>query len=395
MTEILTESFCERCGTRYTFEAVTPRGRRLGGLRVLGRGLKTFVMADDTSLDEALASARSDQEREVASRQLDAFHKTFNFCMSCRQYTCANCWNDLDARCLSCAPRPGDAPLSAPFVLGSAPAAALPQGLGVADHVHVAAEAPGSAIDGWQAPEEAVAAQEVVSARESVEAPAAFEAAVVDGPEVADRASAAAAQTSSLLARFRPGVSLDDEIAAYEASVGADGGEPTLTEPAGEVAASDVAVPVGHEAVAPEPVAAEAATPEPVAAESVTPEPRRDVVEQPSWPSPAVPSNGPSEAPSWPTGPRLPTAIPARPTSPPTSPLAGPSDPATAADADPLAFLSARRSGDAFWAASAQNVARPVQGPPATATVRPCVSCGLSLSGTARFCRRCGTRQEG
>jgi ribosomal protein L40E len=24
-----------------------------------------------------------------------------------------------------------------------------------------------------------------------------------------------------------------------------------------------------------------------------------------------------------------------------------------------------------------------------------CVSCGLSLSATARFCRRCGTRQAG
>jgi ribosomal protein L40E len=25
--------------------------------------------------------------------------------------------------------------------------------------------------------------------------------------------------------------------------------------------------------------------------------------------------------------------------------------------------------------------------------VQPCSSCGLSLSATARFCRRCGTRQ--
>ena len=26
--------------------------------------------------------------------------------MSCRQYTCPNCWNEAEARCLSCAPRP-------------------------------------------------------------------------------------------------------------------------------------------------------------------------------------------------------------------------------------------------------------------------------------------------
>jgi ribosomal protein L40E len=28
-----------------------------------------------------------------------------------------------------------------------------------------------------------------------------------------------------------------------------------------------------------------------------------------------------------------------------------------------------------------------------TPTAQPCVSCGLSLSANARFCRRCGTRQ--
>jgi ribosomal protein L40E len=105
MTEILTESFCERCGTRYTFES--DRGRkRLTGVRTLSRGLKNFVLSDDTSMDEAMAAARSETEREMTSHQLDAFHKTFTFCMSCRQYTCPNCWNEAEARCLTCAPRP-------------------------------------------------------------------------------------------------------------------------------------------------------------------------------------------------------------------------------------------------------------------------------------------------
>ena len=50
MTEILTESFCERCGTRYTFESARPRVR-LKGVKVLSRGLKNFVLSDDTSMD--------------------------------------------------------------------------------------------------------------------------------------------------------------------------------------------------------------------------------------------------------------------------------------------------------------------------------------------------------
>ena len=81
----------------------------------MSRGLKNFVLSDDSSLDEAMAAARSDTDREVTSQQLDAFHKTFNFCMSCRQYTCANCWNDAEGRCLSCAPHLGHEILPAPF----------------------------------------------------------------------------------------------------------------------------------------------------------------------------------------------------------------------------------------------------------------------------------------
>ena len=114
MPELLTESFCERCGTRYTFEAAHQRVR-LKGVKTLSRGLKNFVMSDDTSLDEAMAAARNETDREVTGHQLDAFHQTFNFCMSCRQYTCPNCWNEAEARCLSCAPHLGHEILPAPF----------------------------------------------------------------------------------------------------------------------------------------------------------------------------------------------------------------------------------------------------------------------------------------
>ncbi|HEU4572922.1 MAG TPA: hypothetical protein VFR93_09565, partial [Candidatus Limnocylindrales bacterium] len=104
MAEILTESFCERCGTRYTFQAAVPRKQRLGKVKTLSRGLRKYVLDDNTSLDEAFAEARSEEEREVSSHQLEAFHQTFNFCMTCRQYTCANCWNEVEGRCLTCAP---------------------------------------------------------------------------------------------------------------------------------------------------------------------------------------------------------------------------------------------------------------------------------------------------
>ena len=43
MTEILTESFCERCGTRYTFEPVADRRKPLKAIGTLGRGIRHFV----------------------------------------------------------------------------------------------------------------------------------------------------------------------------------------------------------------------------------------------------------------------------------------------------------------------------------------------------------------
>src|SRR6185503_7210973 len=38
MPEILTESFCERCGTRYTFESSASRAKPLRGLKTLSKG---------------------------------------------------------------------------------------------------------------------------------------------------------------------------------------------------------------------------------------------------------------------------------------------------------------------------------------------------------------------
>jgi hypothetical protein len=104
MTEILTESFCERCGTRYTFEPVQSKRRGLGKIGTLGRGFRHFVSDPGSSLDEAFAVARSEQEQRATTHALEAFHRTFNFCLNCRQYTCGDCWNAVEGRCLSCAP---------------------------------------------------------------------------------------------------------------------------------------------------------------------------------------------------------------------------------------------------------------------------------------------------
>src|SRR5262245_54385158 len=112
MTEILTESFCERCGTRYTFEPVGSKRKPLSKIGTLGRGLRHFVTDSGTTLDEALAVARSEQEQRSTQTALEAFHRTFNFCLSCRQYTCADCWNAVEGRCLTCAPTPETLPPS-------------------------------------------------------------------------------------------------------------------------------------------------------------------------------------------------------------------------------------------------------------------------------------------
>ncbi|HEV7809540.1 MAG TPA: hypothetical protein VGO64_02985, partial [Candidatus Limnocylindrales bacterium] len=303
MPEILTESFCERCGTRYTFESVAPRkARRLGQFKTLSRGVKNWVLSDDSSLDEALAAARGDQEREVTTQQLDAFHSTFNFCMSCRQYTCANCWNEVEGRCLSCAPGIAQeilqAPVPSPFAAGPAEATRLDVGAwpetdlsgpaapptnvwgfpepttptsgngsnGAANGHSDSAETPAvEAEDDLPSFDAAarlafLAGEEVPAAdagageqgatggaeetigdpwrdlddraagaltetdaaaleAESLAGAAAATIADASGTEVEDEAAAGANRTTELLSRFRPGQSIDDALAAYEADL--------------------------------------------------------------------------------------------------------------------------------------------------------------------------------
>jgi hypothetical protein len=147
----------------------------------------------------------------------------------------------------------------------------------------------------------------------------------------------------------------------------------------------------------PEPVAWPEAEPEPVAWTEPEPEapvaepPRRpfrptrpaeDIVEVPTWQvvAPEVPVNGhPSEA-------LRPAARADRP---------APEWPGQPAESFLAARLAARKAGDDMWAASSVEVLGPAAeaGAAPAVGVQGCVSCGLSLSATARFCRRCGTRQ--
>ncbi len=475
MSEILTESFCERCGTRYTFESARPK-IRLKGVKVLSRGLKNFVLSDDTTMDEAMAAARSETDREVTAHQLDAFHRTFNFCMSCRQYTCPNCWNEVEARCQSCAPLPEPeiaprelepAALPGLVALTGATTLAEPVSNGANGHHHDETAADEATVPGELA---ATAAEGVAGVSEAIEAdPEAMAAepeaiageseSVVErtAPDdiVAEPAAKAASQTAGLLHRFRPGQSLDDELAAFERerssaatqapaspaieTAPAPADSAAVAQAADEPIASVAEVPIGVETVIeslseatadepvsvtadveaptdlvaaelePEPVDAAQLEPEPVDAAPLEPAPveaalaappAADIVEQPAWsitapdleaPPVGLPQQRVATPPIPATGPSLPTAEPQWP--------AKPEWPAAQASVG-LPFLGrpAQPKGgvESLWAASNREL---VATPPAPGRspggIQPCVSCGLSLSANARFCRRCGTLQGG
>ncbi len=508
MTEILTESFCERCGTRYTFESARPK-LRLKGMKTVSRGLKNFVLSDGTSMDEAMAAARSETEREVTAYQLDAFHKTFNFCMQCRQYTCPNCWNEVEARCLTCAPHLGHEVMPAPFPdLPATPRVVMDGSAGMngsdADFdFDVAARL--NALTMSTAPEPLTAAGPIVAS--SVATPSA-DAVVAPTPEIAAEvrpapptdphraaelaalASAAAvieeAATDEALASdkgtsagtsngrfspFRLGQDIDAELEAYErnqaalaaaaivvtpddAAVAPEAVESAVVEaePVVEPAAAAaeivappaVAEPIAEPEAVAEPIAAAApkVVAEPVSvtepeiiAEPVAPPAAAAIVAAPeAAPAAVEPEVAPAAAaivaePAVAEPVVAPTPVVqdvvAQPTwrmvapddTDATTPPAIPDLPAAATAADPsgepqwptrpawlggtpaagLPFLgrpAAPQGGlEALWAESNREVADPRLANKPAGGVQPCLSCGLSLSATAKFCRRCGTPQ--
>ncbi len=397
MTETLTESFCERCGTRYTFESDRPK-RRLKSVKVLSRGLKNFVLSDDTSINEAMAAARSETDREATSHQLDAFHKTFNFCMSCRQYTCPNCWNEAEVRCLSCAPLTiAELPLTIAEVpatfeelvplLPVAPGGEPTAGNGRIDHEHEHDDLPAAVTaEAEKAPDSTPEAMVEPEPAMLAEAASAVEPIAAAGTQDVDPAYKAVHQTASLLRRFRPGQNLDAELDAYERGL-------TETEPLAITANEPPS------AAADEPPSAEVVPPEPAIAAMAEHSSAADVVAQPTWqitapdtgePPVGRPTVGNGVQPLQAKGTRSPAAGPEWPSQPQwrsSTPAAG------------LPFLGRPAEGqggiEALWAASNQELvaAPPSAGRPASNGIQPCVSCGLSLSANARFCRRCGTLQ--
>jgi hypothetical protein len=270
MTEILTESFCERCGTRYTFESAAPRRSRLGRVRTVSKGVKNFVLSDETTLSEAMADARSDEERSATASQLDAFHRTFNFCLTCRQYTCGNCWNTAEGRCLTCMPLPGMD--QADPLMAVPPIAFVEQTNGVHDHEHdldEAAEPVGAgawpeADVGVERLDRVLGTAAVADAAEldeldelpPADAAVTRDEAVVFEPESADEAMAAQApeeaeaelpfelDEDAIVARISgvaPGQTVEDAVAEYEAQVAAEEAQRARTA---ELAAAPLAAQV-------------------------------------------------------------------------------------------------------------------------------------------------------
>jgi ribosomal protein L40E len=385
MPEILTESFCERCGTRYTFESSASRAKPLRGLKTLSKGLRNFVMSDDSSMDEAMAAARSEAERDVTSRQLDAFHSTFNFCMSCRQYTCANCWNEAEGQCLSCSPLVGREAMHAPSPTVDVTAQAIDVPVN-GTHEAPAIEAPTA----WPVLDlEAEAEEPSSDGFDEIDLGARLAALdiVTDAPAEAETP---VAEPEPVAAEAQP----EPEPVAAEPEPVALEPEPVEPEP------EPVALAPEPE---PEPVADAEPEPEPIAAA----QPPQDVIEQPVWlsvaPDPdATPAASPPQAPAdgglaaaasadaqrqskpeWPSQPQWPSARAATPR--PNTILGRPVVPTGGIDA--------------LWAASSRDVVAPMASAPTPlgqqmpAAAQPCINCGLSLSSTARFCRRCGTAQ--
>ena len=431
-TEALTESFCERCGTRYEFAAPTELNT-MRKTRGLISGLKNYIMSQD-ALGDAVGDAMRSEEEALASQQLEAFHESFNFCINCRQYTCLNCWNDDAGRCRTCVPVAGTDDLlerfeasfhaQHPEIAAAATQAEMEQAdlnrrLGLeswpsADLEH--APANGAEPDWPQAetppsaPEPMVA--EVEPEPEPTMADALMAAAATDAVTadeypplrvVAWEEDAAIALEPEPIVAAEVVPDEEPELIVAEAAIAAAIVDDTEDEPEpgvpDAITAATMAAMLAAETHEPEAVTAEV-EPEP---ERPAPEPIRPISET------VIPM--PQQLP-----PQVPDADRAAAVADDASvaarkaqlDLLGIGDPGEGAVADRSNVLPYRSSGasvsaremamrtasglpapGAFWEASAKEVA----GAMSHVGVQACGECGLSLSASARFCRRCGTPQ--
>ncbi len=110
MTDPVLQSFCERCGTRYTFsqpEATSPEQPK-SKLGLFGRRVPREP-------SEAVPAATPSQPLSA-----ERFAGTFHFCLDCRQYVCTECWNQEGGGCLTCrAPKRAEVTGAAASSLGS------------------------------------------------------------------------------------------------------------------------------------------------------------------------------------------------------------------------------------------------------------------------------------
>jgi hypothetical protein len=423
MPDALTESYCERCGTRYEFAAPAKMTttRRARGLI---SGFKNYVMSQD-SLSDSLNDAIRSQEEVLAARQLDAFHSSFNFCIDCRQYTCVNCWNDSAGRCQSCQPLPASQALAERFAatLGAvepeyalqlpltdqaawpeldlsepAPEPAWPAAAPIAAEVElepvwvpelepelVLAEAEPVEEPVWVAEPEPV----MVAAEAEPEPPAEAEPVWLPEPEPVQAA---------------PVVEPEPEAVPEQG--------PVLVE--AEAAPEPVVIPepVWVPELEPEPVAAETeAEPEPVAQPEPEPVALPEPAQIPYRPLRPIsdtflhfPGAGKdAEVPAVAASAADQETVAARraqldllglgdtgqgPVAPERVVLPYRSSGAAASSTDARG-ANAVVAGGAFWDASAREVAGAIT----QIGVRSCGHCELSLSASARFCRRCGTPQ--
>ncbi len=270
--------------------------------------------------------------------------------------------------------RPGqniDAELAAyEASVGAGPAVDAPTTEGVAEPIEVAAEPIAADEPDWVEPAIVAAVLAAPEPEPEPELVAAFDTVAPVAEPVAVEAAAPVEEVPAEIATDAP-----DERAAVAAALAAAASAAARAEPAPEPKREPAAPPP-----APEPV-------------------RADRVEQPTWrivapDVPAVPTNGHDQADQG-----LPAAASASPLPPAPPKPEWPANPQWPVAAPNAALLATRptstsAANDALWAASARDVVAHPRGTPGGG-VQSCSSCGLSLSATARFCRRCGSRQGG
>jgi hypothetical protein len=274
------------------------------------------------SLSDSINDAMRAEEEALAAVQIEAFQQAFNFCLDCRRYTCANCWNDDAGRCRSCMPL-----------------------IGVDD------------IAGF---DQRVAAPPVTAA--AVESAAMLTSAdTLTWPEVDSIAPAAAAT--------------DDELVEV-APAAAEAAEQAIPEPVVEE---------------PEPVAAEEPEPEvPVAPPPPVTTPRRDLRD--------TFLRGPIQTPVAASKAEVPESLAARRSQLDSLGIDDPGEgTVSVGQRTELPYRSSgagsSAGGSAALAAVWDASTRALMEGAKRAALMPCGSCGLTVSSTARFCRRCGTPQ--